>query len=170
VWDFSPVDEHAGLARYVTLPDMVAHVAQAGRTGPLALAFHPSIDPRIRARQFDLFCELCIRAGSLTMIVEELRFVTRPSWAPVPWQRCILTGRKSGLRIIATSQRPAHIDKDFLGNATLIHAGCLGYREDVATVASEMRLDAPELEALAPLAWVEFDRKTRLYRRGRIIF
>jgi hypothetical protein len=172
VWDFSPDDEYAGYGHQLPLGELIAEAAAAGQRHPVALVFKPSFDPTRRAREFDLFCTVAYRLGDLTLLVEELRFVTRPSWVPVPWQQCILTGRKRGLRIIGSTQRPAHIDKDTLGNATFLHVGALGYEDDVQTMARELggRALAPELAALQPLEWIELDRRTRDLRRGRLVF
>ena len=46
-----------------------------------------------------------------------------------------MTGRHKGLKVIGASQRPASIDKDFLGNCMAIHIGRLAYAEDVRAVA-----------------------------------
>ena len=170
VWDFSPEDEYARHCHYVGFGELVEELTAAGQRLPFALAVHPSPDPAIRARQFDLFCTAAYRVGSCMLVIEELRFVTKPSWAPVPWQQVILTGRKRGLEVIGTSQRPAHVDKDFLSSATLVHVGCLGYEEDEKTAARELRVPLEQLHALAPLDWIEADRSARPARitTGRI--
>jgi hypothetical protein len=117
--------------------------------------FRPSAREDLRARQFDGFCALALAAGHLTLVVEELRFVTSPSRAPLKWAEVTMTGRHKGLRVIGTSQRPASIDKDFLGNATLIHTGRLVYPEDVRAVAKAMQVGEGEIAALQPLEWIE---------------
>ena len=170
VWNFGPVNEYRDYGHELPLGELVAEGAAAGARLPFGLTFNASVDPVRREREFAVFCTLAFRLGNLTMLVEELRFVTRASWAPVPWQRCILLGRKVGLRIIGTSQRPAHIDKDFLGNATRLHTGLLNYRDDVATVANELSVPPEEIAGLALLDWIDFDRRTRQLTRGRVAF
>ena len=71
-----------------------------------------------------------------------------------------MTGRHRGLRVIGASQRPASIDKDFLGNATLIHTGCLVYPENIRAVAKAMQVEEGAIAALAPLDWIEKDTQT----------
>ena len=83
-----------------------------------ALAFHPSRDDKVRARQFDVWCYAMLAAGRLQCVVEEMAFVTQPMKAPPGWREMVLLGRheQHRLSIIGTSQRPASIDKDFLSN------------------------------------------------------
>lgn len=167
VWDFSPEDEYAQHCHYVTLGELLAEGAAAGRRGAFALALHPSADPKARARQFDIWCTAAYRLGDCTLVVEELRFVTKPGWSPVPWSQAVLTGRKRGLSIIGTTQRPAHVDKDFLSNATILHCGRLGYDDDVKTAAVELRV-RPDQVPTEPLAWVELDRTSGRLTHGRV--
>ncbi len=135
-----------------------------------SVVFRPSSDESLRARQFDLFCGAALAAGSLTLVVEELRFVTTPSRAPLRWAEVTMTGRHRGLRVIGTSQRPASIDKDFLGNATLIHTGRLVYPEDIRAVAKAMQVEEGAVAALQPLDWIEKDTQTGRRRSGRVTF
>ncbi len=165
IWD--PMREYGAFGETVaTLGDLVAAMKRA----KFRLVFTPSADPKLMGRQFDLFCRAALAAGNLTLVVEELRFVTTPSRAPLGWAQVTLTGRHAGLTVYGASQRPASIDKDFLGNATMVHCGCLTYDEDFAAVAKVMRLPKADLAALKPLEWVEFDQKTRLHRRGTLKF
>jgi len=78
-----------------------------------------------------------------------------------------MTGRHRGLRVIGASQRPASIDKDFLGNATLIHTGCLVYPENIRAVAKAMQV---EEGGIAALDWIEKDTQTGKHRAGRAVF
>ena len=170
VWDLSPIDEYRSYGAAVTLSQLVAAGGAAGKGGDVRLVFKPSDDDKKRAAEFNIFCTLAMRLGNLTMLVEELKFVTRPGYAPMPWAHCVLTGRKIGLRVIGTSQRPAHIDKDFLGNATIIRTGCLGYEDDEIAVAKALRVPVEDVHRLQPLDWIEFERQTRLVTRGRLTF
>lgn len=170
VWDLSPIDEYRAYGASVTLSQLVAAGGAAGKGGDIRLVFKPSDNDKRRAQEFDIFCTLAMRMGNLTMLVEELKFVTRPSYAPMPWAHCVLTGRKMGLRLIGTSQRPAHIDKDFLGNATIIRTGCLGYEDDEIAVAKAVRVPVDDIHQLQPLDWIQFERETRQVTRGRLTF
>lgn len=62
------------------------------------------------------------------------------------------------------------IDKDFLGNATLIHTGRLVYPEDIGAVTKAMQIEANAVAALQPLEWIEKDTQTGKRRAGRVVF
>jgi hypothetical protein len=121
-------------------------------------------------RQFNQFCELALEAEDLTLIVEELKHVARAQYAPRHWLRVTGDGRQYGLRVFGTSQRPVQIDKDFLGNATLIRTGRLVYQDDIDTVAKYMRIDRERLEVLQPLDWIEKNLETGDEAHGKIAF
>jgi hypothetical protein len=143
-----------------------------------AVAFVPSIDEKARQAQFDRFCLACIAAGNLTMLVEELPAVTSPSYAPGPWRHACLTGRDytdgagrpAALTIIGTAQRPALVDKQFFGNATLIHCGRLGYERDLKVMADELGVPEADIRGLADLEWIERDRLAGSVKRGKLAF
>jgi hypothetical protein len=172
VWDFSPVSEYAAFGKEVNRAQFAAAVDAAGAHGNLAVVLKPSATRKIRALEFDLFCQAALAYGNYTVLVEEVGFVTEASYAPDWWRQCVLTGRKLGLRIIGTSQRPAQVDKHFLSNCTLIRTGCIGfgYDEDIRTVARTLKLPEEEIARLQPLDWIQLDRDTRTYTRGRLTF
>ena len=156
-----------------TLAAAARIVAAAGARGAFAVCFVPAGDDKARAAQFDFICRLASAAKNLTLVVEELKFVTRPSWSPMAWAAITLQGRHHGLTVYGTSQRPAHIDKDFLSNCTVIHTGMLGETLDLVPVANAMRLDAKgraALEALRPLEWMQKTRATGALTRGKLTF
>lgn len=109
------------------------------------LAFQPSMDAKIMARQFDTFCKMAYAVGNVRILVDEAAMVTRPSWAPEGWRRCTLMGRARGLRILALSQRPAHIDKDLVDNATRILAGSLNRKQSCQALEDQLGDRAYEL-------------------------
>ncbi len=152
VWD--PLAEYADFARAVhALPELVRAVAKAG-AGRVAIAYTPRPGTDYRAA-FELFCALAFRLGACTVLVEELGEVTSPSWAPLSWRKLTTQGRHAGLSIIAASQRPAQVDKNFLGGCTYIRCFTLRYPQDRAAMAGAM--DVP-LARIAELATVEDDK------------
>lgn len=169
VWDFSPESEYAELGHVLPLTEILAEL-DAAKSRPFGLVFKPSFDDRRRAREFEIFCRAAYLHADMTVIFEELRFVTMPSFSPPGWRMLVLTGRKRGLRVIGTSQRPAHIDKDFLGNATRLHTGRLNYKDDVQVIAQELGVPFDQVATLKPLEWIELDRKTNLLTRGKLTF
>lgn len=146
--------------------ELVTAIMQAGEKGKFRYVFQPSTNPAARGAQFDLLCGVAHAAGNLSFIAEELRFVTTPSRAPVRWAGVSLTGRHKGLSVIGTSQRPASIDKDFLGNATIIRTGRLVYPQDVKAVATVMQIDPAEIAALPDLHFIEKNMQTGQINRG----
>lgn len=145
VWD--PMHEwHKFAAPCTTLAGLVNVVAKAG-AGPFKVAFTPG-DTTDQAKAFALLCAVAQRAGNLTFLVDELADVTSPSWAPPAWRRITTAGRHAGLRVIACSQRPALIDKTFLGNATYIRCFTLRGKPDKQTMASALGVPFESVDAL----------------------
>jgi hypothetical protein len=172
IWD--PLSEYEGATT-----GRVDEVLAALRSKKFRVVFRPSSDDKVRALQFDLICRAALAAGNLTLVVEELRFVTTPSRAPVGWARVCLTGRHKGLTVYGLSQRPASIDKDFLGNCTRIRTGRLAYPEDVNAVRKAMGIrservkGAPltlSIDDLQPLEWIEKDNTTGKFSAGKLKF
>lgn len=178
VWD--PMAEYQG-ATTSKIADLLATL----KASKFSVVFRPSNDPKVRAPQFDLVCRAAMAAGNLTFVVEELRFVTTPSRAPLGWAQVCLQGRHKGLRVYGTSQRPASIDKDFLGNCTRIRTGRLTYPEDVVAVGKAMGLKVrpqtegqtmktaytmASIEVLLPLQWIECDKTTGKFSKGTLSF
>lgn len=165
IWD--PMKEYGAHGQAV---DTAAGLVEALKGKRFALVFQPSTLPAARIRQFDFLCRAALAAGNLTLVVEELRFVTTPSRAPLGWAQVCLTGRHAGLTVFGASQRPASIDKDFLGNCSKVRTGRLTYPEDVKAVSAAARIPAAEIDALKPLEWIEKDLNTGKTTRGKLTF
>ena len=153
VWDLMREAAHAHLEHF----DQLGAFIRALRAKSFRIAFRPSADPARRAAQFDAWCEALLLAGNLTAHVEELAFVTSAHKAPPQWRRMILLGRheQHRLTIIGTSQRPAQVDKEFVGNADTLHCGRLVAAGDAKAAASVLGVRADELQQLADLAYIE---------------
>ena len=166
VWDL--MQEYGDVPSTSKLGDAI----RAMRARRFAVAFQPSRDDATRARQFDTWCRAVLLAGDVLAIVEELRFVTTASHAPGPWREMTLLGRHDRHRvsIIGTSQRPAHIDKDFLGNADVIHCGRLTARADARVAAEVLGVDFRDVLALPDLAYIERASSTSTASRGTLKF
>jgi hypothetical protein len=80
------------------------------------------------------------------VLVEELSRVTMPSWSPPAWRNLSTAGRHQGLKLIGTSQRPASIDKDFLGNCTEIRCYRVNYDRDAKVMADALGLQTEYAE------------------------
>ncbi|RQQ65551.1 hypothetical protein [Burkholderia stagnalis] len=165
---FDPDDEWGAFGTVTTrMADVLAGFQAAGPTGPIRTVFVPSPDPATAVKQFDAFCRIAFAAERMTFIVDELKSVTTPSRSPVGWGMLTGRGRKRGIRIYGLSQRPASIDKDFLGNCNFVRAGRLTYDEDIVKVARALRVPVDEVAALPDLAWIRRDMATGQIQRGK---
>lgn len=167
IWD--PMVEYTDAN--LTVCDTLGQVLEAcAKRKTFRIVFRPHANDKTRAKQFDVFCGIALAAGNLTLVVEELRFVTRPSYAPTRWAQVSMQGRHHGLSVIGTSQRPASIDKDFLGNCTAIRTGRLAYPEDIKAVAKAMQCAEADIAGLKPLEWLQKDMQSGGVTRGKITF
>lgn len=163
IWD--PQQEYGNHGAVLTRLADVVTACQQPRFG---VVFQPTGDTEAAKKQFDLFCKIAYAAGNLTLVCEELAFVTSPSWAPAGWSQCTLKGRHKGLKIYGLSQRPAAIDKNFFGNATSIRTGRLNFAADVKVLANVLQVPAEQVQALKPLEYIERDMGTGAVHRGKL--
>lgn len=168
VWD--PMREYAEFGQvFDSMGGLVDMLGKIGR-GKFSVVFQPAANEKARARQFDVFCGVAMALGNLTFVAEELKFVTRPGYAPIRWSAVTMTGRHKGLRVIGASQRPASIDKDFLGNCTTIRTGRLAYPEDIKALSKAMQVPEAQIGALKPLEWIEKNMATGKITTGKLTF
>jgi hypothetical protein len=147
IWD--PRDEYGKYAPAVT--DAKALVqAWHLKSGPVKTRYVAG-DGKPLAEQFDLVCRLAFAAGNLVFLAEELSDVTKPSWAPAAWRRIITQGRHQGLMVLGAAQRPALIDKSFLGGCTYIRAFNLRYDDDRRAMAKALDVVQARVDALRTL-------------------
>jgi hypothetical protein len=158
IWDFK--DEYGEVTGGATmsgcLADVRARMKEAGADGPAAIRYAPrgGGDKSIR-REFEAFCELVYAWEHCLFVAEELAMVTTPGWAPAAWRKMCTSGRHARVHIIGVTQRPALVDKSFLGNTTLMHAGPMRERSDRLTIARAMDIDEGRLNALVKFQWLE---------------
>ncbi|MFX1803519.1 hypothetical protein PWR66_07685 [Paraburkholderia sp. A1RO-5] len=165
---FDPEGEWGAFGTVTTkLSDVLTGFQAAGKDGALRTVFVPSPDPKTAVKQFDTFCQIAFHAERLTFIVDELKSVTTPSRSPVGWGMLTGRGRKRGIVMYGLSQRPASIDKDFLGNCTHVRTGRLTYETDANVVSKVVRATPAELMELPDLAWIRRDMATGEVTRSR---
>lgn len=111
------------------------------KAGTKAIVYVPTGDSKAVKMQFDLFCRVVWEVENCHCLVEELSRVTMASWAPPAWKNLSTAGRHQGITLIGVSQRPANIDKDFLGNCTEIRCYRLNYDTDAKVLADSLRLE-----------------------------
>lgn len=176
IWD--PRDEYEGHAKpFSKLADLLKSVRGKSR-GAFKARFVPGGAANL-ADSFGLLCEVAFAAGDMVFLAEELSDTTTASHAPAAWRRVITQGRHKGLHVIGAAQRPALIDKTFLGNATYIRCFTLRYRDD--RLAMSRALDVPEsdiatlqtvedeINQKTEIQYMERDFRAGLCQRGRII-
>lgn len=164
LWD--AIGEHDGTG---ALCANARDLEQRSRAARFALRYVPRGTGRELEREFEFFCLVAWRSVGALVWVEELSQVTRPSFAGPTWRKLTTAGRHQALTIIGTAQRPAQIDKDFLGNATFIRAtGGFRYARDSEVVAQVLRVERAELDAMPRLHFVERDFLSGELRRGQI--
>ncbi|UEP45635.1 helicase HerA domain-containing protein [Burkholderia sp. B21-005] len=164
---FDPDMEWGAFGTVTTqVSDVLAGFKAAHPDGACRVVFHPSPDPAVAVRQFDAICRIAFAAERLTFIVDELKSVTTPSRSPVGWGMLTGRGRKRGIVIYGLSQRPASIDKDFLGNCNFVRTGRLTYDNDVKAVARVLRVPEDDVSNLPDLAWIRRDMATGETKRG----
>lgn len=147
---WSPKERHDNYARvlrckaYASMPDFV----RAVRTGADAV-FIPTLDRAAAEPLFDLFCRLAFAIAPVAVLIEELHTVTRPTGGVPMWHQVTTMGRGDGIRVLAASQRPAHVDKDFFGALSYVHCGAMLYEEDAKTAANLVLCHRSEIMALS---------------------
>jgi hypothetical protein len=172
IWD--PRAEYFKHGRAVSLQAAVQQVA-ASADGPFSLRIvHDGKTPPAAA--FGLLCKLAFRAGNLLLLAEELSDVTTASLAPPAWRQCITQGRHQNLHVIGAAQRPALIDKTFLGNCTYIRCFTLRYEDDQRAMGKALNVPMADITALETIErpggvtinFIERDFRARVLQKGQI--
>ncbi len=145
IWD--PRDEYGEYAPAVSMRGMVdaGRSIKAGKARK-ARFVHDGKSPIAEA--FAAVCAIAFAAGGCVFLAEELSDVTTASLAPPEWKRVITQGRHQGLIVLGAAQRPALIDKTFLGNCTYIRCFNLRYAEDRKAMAKAMDVPEADIQAL----------------------
>ncbi|MGY2488523.1 hypothetical protein [Cupriavidus sp. CP313] len=147
IWD--PQDEYSEFGHVVT--DMRELVQMLGEKGPgdgFRIVYQPGDDMSTYRWKFDLFCEIAYQIERLCLVVEEVADVTTASHAPPYWSRLSRKGRHRAMTLFAVTQRPAVIDKTFLGNCTLIHCCRLNDKNDIAVMAAILGVPVDDVRNL----------------------
>lgn len=164
-----PIDNYAALypgSVVVTSVTEAARALLAAGRGDVHLVFRPRLSRDTDQRQFGGLCKLALKAANVTFIVDELHTVTKPSWAPDGWSELVMMGRGYGCEVFGLSQRPASMDKDFLGNCSEVWTGRLAYDDDARAVAKTMRVDWHEVMDLSGFQWLHRNNLTGKTTRG----
>lgn len=157
---------YAGTVICTSATDVLEACKKAGARGELHIVFKPNLQRNIDEKLFHAFCKIAMAAGNVTVLVDELHTVTKPNHACDGWRELVMMGRGYGVEIFGMSQRPASMDKDFLGNASIINVGRLSYPEDAKTVARSLGVKNEEVAALNGYMWIERNNITGKITKG----
>lgn len=141
VW--SPLEKTDNYGQFIggeVITGQITKVVEAIKAGKTKIVYVPIGDAKAVKKQFDLFCRVAWELDGWGILVEELSRVTMPSWSPPAWKNLSTAGRHQGLTLIGISQRPAQIDKDFLGNCTEIRCYRVNYNADAKVMADSLGL------------------------------
>jgi ABC-type cobalamin/Fe3+-siderophores transport system ATPase subunit len=164
-----PIDNYAALyagSVVVNSASEVLRLVKAAGKGEFHIVFRPRLNREVDQAQFGAVCKIAMAARNVTMVVDELHTVTRPSWAPDGWSELIMMGRGYGCEVFGLSQRPASIDKDFLSNASMVHTGRLAFADDAKAVAKSLTVPWMDVMNLSGFQWVRRDILTGKVTRG----
>lgn len=163
IWDAR--EEYGELATPTTrLADVLAGLRSDKR---VRLAYRPkTMDEKTLKAKFEALCKVVFAAGDVMFIAEELSDVTSPSHAPGAWRQISTQGRHRGLYVFGTSQRPASIDKHFLGNATHVRTHRLNYQPDRVNLAQFLDIPLPDVAGLTGYSWIARDMREGVITRG----
>lgn len=149
-----------GSAVVSTVSQALQIVQAAGKTGGFHIVFVPTLNQKKDTAMFDVVCKIALAAGRLTLVVEELHSVTEASRAPDGWRKINFMGRGFGVHVFGLSQRPASVDKAFMGSLSFIHVGRLPHPPDQKAVAEIIGIDRSEIAALSGYQAIQKDMIT----------
>lgn len=143
IWSpLEKTDDYGTFCGGVVITGMISGLVAQIKSGSTKLVYVPTGNDAAVKAQFGLFCRIAWELEGWTILVEELSRVTMASWSPPAWKNLSTAGRHQGLTIIGTTQRPATIDKDFLGNCSEIRCYRVNYDNDAKVMADSLGLQA----------------------------
>lgn len=128
---------------------------KAGKRGEFHMVFVPTLNRKRDEALFSIVCAMLMAAGNLTLIVDELHTVTKPTQAPDGWTKLNFMGRGYGVEVFGLSQRPASVDKSFIGSLSTLVVKRLSYPEDQVTLSKALRVPYEEVAALTGYEFIE---------------
>lgn len=163
------IDNYAGFfkgSRVVrTIAEVLKIVQAAGPSGKFCIVFVPTLSRKSDEIAFDVFCKIALAAGNLTLLVEELHSVTTASHAVDGWAKLNFMGRGFGVEVIGLSQRPASVDKAFMGSLSFCHCARLPFPDDQKTMAKTLGVPVAAIAALTGYQAIQKNMITGELRR-----
>ena len=146
--------------------EFLAICREAGERGSFHVVFEPTLNRKRDTAQFNACCLVALKFGRMRFLADELHTVTMASGGSDGWSKLVMMGRSMDIKIIAGSQRPASIDKDFLGNCSHVISGRLAYEDDAKAVAKALNVRPDEVMALTGYSWLSRDMLAGKNARG----
>jgi hypothetical protein len=143
-----------------TASELLEVLRRAGKRGKFHAVFVPTLNRKKDEALFSLVCLMLMAAGNITLIVDELHTVTRPTNAPDGWVKLNFMGRVDGVEVFGLSQRPASVDKDFIGSLSTLVVKRLSYPEDQKTLAKALGLPVADVASLTGYQFYEKNFQT----------
>lgn len=141
IWSpLEETDKYAGFCKGVVIRGKITALITAVKANTKSIVYVPTGSSSDVKKQFDDFCAVAWTMEGATVLVEELSQVTMASWSPPAWRKLSTAGRHKGMKLIGTAQRPASIDKDFLGNCTEIRCYRVNYDNDAKVMSDSLNL------------------------------
>lgn len=153
-------DLFAGSRVVHRVSDILDAVREAGKAGAFHLVFVPTLNQKKDMQLFNVLCKIALGAGNMVLIVEELHTATLASNAVDGWRKVNFMGRGFGLWVFGLSQRPASVDKAFMGSLSFLHVGRLPHPPDQKAAAEVLGVHASEVAALVGYQAIQRDMLT----------
>lgn len=151
IWD--PDEDHQAhhIKKRARFASELAKAVRSGQSFRLAL----TVDATPVNFEFWAAClrEIMDARRPVLAVAEEIADVTHAGKARPNWGALARRGRKYGLDILATTQRPQEADKTIVTQAGALWCGVLRRPEDRKAMASELDIAPGELERLKPLEY-----------------
>lgn len=151
---------YSGTTTTSSISDVLRVVSVAGKSGGFKVVFVPTLNQKKDMAAFDVFCKVALAAGNLALIVEELHSVTQASNAPDGWRKVNFMGRAFGLDVFGLSQRPASVDKAFMGSLSFLHVGRLPHPPDQKAMAEVLGIQRAAIAKLTGFQNIQKDFQT----------
>lgn len=145
--------------------EVLGVLRKAGAEKPFHLVFVPTLNQRKDTAMFDVVCKMVMAVCNVTLIVDELHTVTTATHAADGWRQVCFMGRGFGVHVFGLSQRPASVDKAFMGSLSTVHVGRLPNEHDQKTMAGILGLDVAEIKALTGYQAIQKNMQTGEIKR-----
>jgi len=151
---------YPGTVTVRTVSGVLEVLRKAGHAGRFHVVFIPTLNQEKDTAAFDIVCKMIMACCNVLLIVDELHTVTTATHAPDGWRHINFMGRAFGVHVFGMSQRPASVDKAFMGSLSSVHVGRLPHPPDQKTMAVILGVPHAEVAALTGYQSIQRDMQT----------